>query len=660
MIGREKEIERVMQVLSRRTKNNPVLIGEPGVGKTAVVEGLAQDIVRGTVPETLKDKHLYTLDLGALVAGSRYRGDFEERLKKVLKEIRTRGDIIIFIDEIHTLVGAGAAEGAIDAASILKPMLARGELQTIGATTLDEYRKHIEKDSALERRFQPIQVAEPTLAHTIEILKGLRDRYEAHHRVSITDGALVAAASMADRYVNDRFLPDKAIDLIDEAGARLRIRRMTAPPDLREYDEKIAEVRRQKEAAIDGQDFEKAARLRDDEKQLTLARNEREAQWKSGDMDVVAEVDEELIAEVLAASTGIPVFKLTEEESARLLNMESELHKRIVGMNDAIKALSQAIRRTRAGLKDPRRPGGSFIFAGPTGVGKTELAKTLAEFLFGDEDALIQLDMSEYSEKHTVSRLFGSPPGYVGYEEGGQLTEKVRRRPFSVVLFDEVEKAHPDIFNSLLQVLEDGRLTDSQGRMVDFKNTVIIMTTNLGTRDITKGSLGFSAGPDSRSEYERMKNKVTDELKNHFRPEFLNRVDDIIVFPQLTQDEIVAIVDLEIAKLDKRLRDKDMGLELTLAAKALLAKKGYDPVLGARPLRRTIQREIEDMLSEKILYGELRSGEFVLVDATGEEKDSSFTFTGSLRRDTIPDIPDVPPVDTVGGPQDAPASASGS
>jgi ATP-dependent Clp protease ATP-binding subunit ClpC len=660
VIGREKEIERVMQVLSRRTKNNPVLIGEPGVGKTAVVEGLAQDIVRGTVPETLKDKHLYTLDLGALVAGSRYRGDFEERLKKVLKEIRTRGDIIIFIDEIHTLVGAGAAEGAIDAASILKPMLARGELQTIGATTLDEYRKHIEKDSALERRFQPIQVAEPTLAHTIEILKGLRDRYEAHHRVSITDGALVAAASMADRYVNDRFLPDKAIDLIDEAGARLRIRRMTAPPDLREYDEKIAEVRRQKEAAIDGQDFEKAARLRDDEKQLTLARNEREAQWKSGDMDVVAEVDEELIAEVLAASTGIPVFKLTEEESARLLNMESELHKRIVGMNDAIKALSQAIRRTRAGLKDPRRPGGSFIFAGPTGVGKTELAKTLAEFLFGDEDALIQLDMSEYSEKHTVSRLFGSPPGYVGYEEGGQLTEKVRRRPFSVVLFDEVEKAHPDIFNSLLQVLEDGRLTDSQGRMVDFKNTVIIMTTNLGTRDITKGSLGFSAGPDSRSEYERMKNKVTDELKNHFRPEFLNRVDDIIVFPQLTQDEIVAIVDLEIAKLDKRLRDKDMGLELTLAAKALLAKKGYDPVLGARPLRRTIQREIEDMLSEKILYGELRSGEFVLVDATGEEKDSSFTFTGSLRRDTIPDIPDVPPVDTVGGPQDAPASASGS
>ena len=653
VIGREKEIERVMQVLSRRTKNNPVLIGEPGVGKTAVVEGLAQDIVRGTVPETLKDKQLYTLDLGALVAGSRYRGDFEERLKKVLKEIRTRGDIIIFIDEIHTLVGAGAAEGAIDAASILKPMLARGELQTIGATTLDEYRKHIEKDSALERRFQPIQVAEPTLAHAIEILKGLRDRYEAHHRVSITDGALVSAASLADRYINDRFLPDKAIDLIDEAGARLRIRRMTAPPDLREYDEKIGHVRRQKEAAIDGQDFEKAARLRDDEKQLTNARAEREKQWKSGDMDVVAEVDEELIAEVLAASTGIPVFKLTEEESSRLLNMEAELHKRVVGMDDAIKALSQAIRRTRAGLKDPRRPGGSFIFAGPTGVGKTELAKTLAEFLFGDEDSLIQLDMSEYSEKHTVSRLFGSPPGYVGYEEGGQLTEKVRRKPFSVVLFDEVEKAHPDIFNTLLQVLEDGRLTDSQGRMVDFKNTVIIMTTNLGTRDITKGLLGFSAGPDSRSEYDRMKAKVQDELKQHFRPEFLNRVDDIIVFPQLSREEIVSIVDLEIAKLDVRLKDKDMGLELTTGAKDLLAKRGYDPVLGARPLRRTIQREIEDMLSEKILYGELKSGEFVLVDATGEGAEASFTFQGSKREDTLPEIPDTPPVETVGGPQDA-------
>ena len=651
VIGREKEIERVMQVLSRRTKNNPVLIGEPGVGKTAVVEGLAQDIVRGEVPETLKDKQLYTLDLGALVAGSRYRGDFEERLKKVLKEIRTRGDIVLFIDEIHTLVGAGAAEGAIDAASILKPMLARGELQVVGATTLDEYRKHIEKDAALERRFQPIQVAEPTLAHAIEILKGLRDRYEAHHRVSITDGALVAAANMADRYINDRFLPDKAIDLIDEAGARLRIRRMTAPPDLREFDEKIQSVVREKESAIDGQDFEKAARLRDDEKNLRNEKTQRETEWKSGDLDVVAEVDEELIAEVLAASTGIPVFKLTEEESSRLLHMEDELHKRVVGMDDAIKGLSQAIRRTRAGLKDPRRPGGSFIFAGPTGVGKTELAKTLAEFLFGDEDSLIQLDMSEFSEKHTVSRLFGSPPGYVGYEEGGQLTEKVRRKPFSVVLFDEVEKAHPEIFNSLLQVLEDGRLTDSQGRVVDFKNTVIIMTTNLGTRDISKGALGFTAGPDTQSSYERMKAKVTDELKQHFRPEFLNRVDDTIVFPQLTQDEIIQIVDLEIAKLDKRLKDKDMGMELTPAAKTLLAKRGYDPVLGARPLRRTIQREIEDVLSEKILFGELKAGEIVAVDATGEGKEDTFTFEGAQHAAAI----EVPVV-AAGG---APAAASG-
>ncbi|HCQ17681.1 MAG TPA: NDP-hexose 4-ketoreductase, partial [Dermacoccus sp.] len=605
VIGREKEIERVMQVLSRRTKNNPVLIGEPGVGKTAVVEGLAADIVTGDVPETLKDKHLYTLDLGSLVAGSRYRGDFEERLKKVLKEIRTRGDIILFIDEIHSLVGAGAAEGAIDAASILKPMLARGELQTIGATTLDEYRKHIEKDAALERRFQPIQVNEPTIPQAIEILKGLRDRYEAHHRVTITDAALVGAVNMADRYITDRFLPDKAIDLIDEAGARLRIRRMTAPPELREFDEKIAHVRREKESAIDSQDFEKAAALRDDERKLVEEKEAKEKEWKAGDVDLAAVLDEELVAEVLAASTGIPVFKLTEEESSRLLRMEDELHKRVIGNDDAIKALSQAIRRTRAGLKDPRRPGGSFIFAGPTGVGKTELAKSLAEFLFGDEDALITLDMSEYAEKHTVSRLFGSPPGYVGYEEGGQLTEKVRRKPFSVVLFDEVEKAHADIFNSLLQILEDGRLTDSQGRVVDFKNTVIIMTTNLGTRDIAKGvSLGFAAGNDQRSNYDRMKAKVGEELKQHFRPEFLNRVDDTIVFPQLSQAEIVEIVDLMVAKLDERLKDQDMAIELTQGAKDLLAKRGYDPALGARPLRRTIQREIEDQLSEKILFGE--------------------------------------------------------
>ncbi|MEY3076730.1 MAG: hypothetical protein RLZZ131_856, partial [Actinomycetota bacterium] len=482
VIGREKEIERVMQILSRRTKNNPVLIGEPGVGKTAVVEGLAQAIVKGDVPETLKGKQLYSLDLGALVAGSRYRGDFEERLKKVLKEIRTRGDIILFIDEIHTLVGAGAAEGAIDAASILKPMLARGELQTIGATTLDEYRKHLEKDAALERRFQPIQVAEPSVAHTIEILKGLRDRYENHHKVTISDSALVSAATLADRYISDRFLPDKAIDLIDEAGSRLRIRRMTQPPEIRAFDDKIAEVRKEKESAIDAQDFEKAASLRDNEKALMQEKIEKEKSWKAGDLDVVADVDEELIAEVLSTATGIPVFKLTEAETARLLRMEEELHKRVIGQEQAIHALAQAIRRTRAGLKDPRRPGGSFIFAGPSGVGKTELSRTLASFLFGDEDALIQLDMSEYSEKHTASRLFGAPPGFVGYDEGGQLTEKVRRRPFSVVLFDEIEKAHPDIFNSLLQVLEDGRLTDAQGRVVDFKNTIIIMTTNLGTR----------------------------------------------------------------------------------------------------------------------------------------------------------------------------------
>jgi ATP-dependent Clp protease ATP-binding subunit ClpC len=640
VIGREVEIERVMQVLSRRTKNNPVLIGEPGVGKTAVVEGLAQAIVKNDVPETLKDKQLYSLDLGALVAGSRYRGDFEERLKKVLKEIKTRGDIILFIDEIHTLVGAGAAEGAIDAASILKPMLARGELQTIGATTLDEYRKHLEKDAALERRFQPIQVKEPSVAHTIEILKGLRDRYETHHRVSITDGALAAAANMADRYVSDRFLPDKAIDLIDEAGSRLRIKRMTAPAELRAFDEKIANARKEKESAIDGQDFEKAAGLRDTEKALIAEKAEAEKNWKATDLDKVTEVDEELIAQVLSASTGIPVFKLTEEETARLLRMEDELHRRVIGQDQAIKALSQAIRRTRAGLKDPKRPGGSFIFAGPSGVGKTELSRTLASFLFGDADALIQLDMSEYSERHTASRLFGAPPGYVGYDEGGQLTEKVRRRPFSVVLFDEIEKAHPDIFNSLLQVLEDGRLTDAQGRTVDFKNTVIIMTTNLGTRDISKSlGLGFANSADDLTNYERMKGKVSDELKSHFRPEFLNRIDDIIVFHQLTKDQIIQIVDLMIANLDERLRAKDMGIELTTAAKSLLAERGYDPLLGARPLRRTIQREIEDALSERILFSELNAGEIIVVDVEGEGAEAAFTFKGAPKTET-PDSPE--------------------
>ncbi len=629
VIGRRVEMERVMQVLSRRTKNNPVLIGEPGVGKTAVVEGLAQAIVHGDVPETIKDRQIYSLDMGSLVAGSRYRGDFEERLKKVLKEIRTRGDIILFIDEIHTLVGAGAAEGSIDAAQMLKPMLARGELQTIGATTNDEYRKYIEKDAALERRFQPVKVDEPSVEETVEILKGLRDRYEAHHRVIITDEAIKAAAELADRYISDRFLPDKAIDLVDEAGARLRIRRMTAPPELRELDEKIAEVRRNKESAIDDQDFEKAAGLRDEESNLVAQREEKETSWKGGESDSIAEVTEEEIAEVLSMSTGIPVFKLTQTETTKLLKMEDELHKRVIGQEEAVRALSQSIRRTRSGLKDPNRPGGSFIFAGPTGVGKTELAKALAEFLFGDEDALIQLDMSEFSEKHTASRLFGAPPGYVGYDEGGQLTEKVRRKPFSVVLFDEVEKAHPDIFNSLLQILEEGRLTDSQGRKVDFKNTVIIMTTNLGTRDINKGVLtGFQSADNLTHDYSRMKAKVDEELKQHFRPEFLNRVDETIVFPPLNKDQIKQIVDLMIAKLATRMEAQDMHLQLTDEARDLLADLGFDPVLGARPLRRAIQREIEDALSERILFGEIVAGQVVTVGVEGEGSDRKFTFNG--------------------------------
>ncbi|MFZ4585139.1 MAG: ATP-dependent Clp protease ATP-binding subunit [Acidimicrobiia bacterium] len=625
VIGREKEIERVMQVLSRRTKNNPVLIGEPGVGKTAVVEGLAQDIVAGTVPETLTNKQLYTLDLGALVAGSRYRGDFEERLKKVLKEIKTRGDIILFIDELHTLVGAGAAEGAIDAASILKPMLARGELQTIGATTLDEYRKHIEKDAALERRFQPIKAEEPSVTHAIEILKGLRDKYETHHRVTITDQAIVAAANLADRYISDRHLPDKAIDLIDEAGSRLRIRRMQAPPDYRELEDEIAKVRADKEGAIEGQQFERAAKLRDQEKELLEQRTAKEAEWKAEGVDLFNEVSEESIAEVLALWTGIPVYKLTEEETAKLLRMEDELHKRIIGQEEAVKAVSKAIRRTRAGLKDPKRPSGSFIFLGPSGVGKTELAKTLAEFLFGDESAMIQLDMSEYMEKHTVSRLVGSPPGYVGYDEGGQLTEQVRRKPFSVVLFDEIEKAHPDVFNTLLQILEDGRLTDSQGRTVDFKNVVIIMTSNLGTADLRKSSLGFAKADEGVS-YEAMKAKVTDELKRHFRPEFLNRIDDIIVFSELTRREVTEIVDLFIKRVRDQLGSQGLGLELTDGAKMFLAKKGYDPTLGARPLRRAIQRMVEDPLSERLLYKEFHAGATIIVDVEGEGEEEAIVF----------------------------------
>ncbi|MGX6451384.1 ATP-dependent Clp protease ATP-binding subunit [Brevibacterium paucivorans] len=670
VIGREEQMERVMQVLSRRTKNNPVLIGEPGVGKTAVVEGLAQAIVAGNVPETLKDKQLYTLDLGSLVAGSRYRGDFEERLKKVLKEIRTRGDIVLFIDEIHTLVGAGAAEGAIDAASILKPMLARGELQTIGATTLDEYRKNIEKDAALERRFQPIQVPEPTLDIAVQILRGLRDQYENHHKVTITDGALEAAVNLSDRYINDRYLPDKAIDLIDEAGAKLRITRMSEPQEIKDLNEKIAEARKRKEVAIDKQNFELAADERNTEMELTKERDKAEKAWRSGAQGGGAIVDEELIAEVLAKATGIPVFKLTEEESSRLLRMEDELHKRIIGQNDAIKSVSRAIRRTRAGLKDPKRPSGSFIFAGPTGVGKTELAKALAEFLFGDESALISLDMSEFSEKHTVSRLFGSPPGYVGYEEGGQLTEKVRRRPFSIVLFDEVEKAHADIFNSLLQILEDGRLTDSQGREVDFKNTIIIMTTNLGTRDINRGTpMGFQADNDTATSYDRMKQKVNEELKQHFRPEFLNRVDDTIVFPQLQKDEIVKIVDLFLTRLDTRLADQGMSIEVSADAKNALADRGFDPVLGARPLRRTIQQDIEDPLSEKILFNELHSGQRIYVDVEGEGPLATFTFRGEMddrvltrskdEKDNTGAIPEAGPANDAAGKPEATEDSDG-
>jgi len=628
VIGREKEMERVMQILSRRTKNNPVLIGEPGVGKTAVVEGLAQSIVKGEVPETLKDKQLYTLDLGSLIAGSRYRGDFEERLKKVTKEIRNRGDIIVFIDEIHALVGAGAAEGAVDAASILKPMLARGELQTIGATTLDEYRKYFEKDAALERRFQPVTVNEPSVAHTINILKGLRDRYEAFHKVSISDAALTAAATLADRYVQDRFLPDKAIDLIDEAGARLRLSILSSPPELREFDDKIAAVRTAKEKAIENQDFEGAAKSRDEEKKLLGERLRLEKEWRKGDKGELGTVDEGIIAEVLAQATGIPVFKLTEEESSRLLMMEKSLHQRVIGQEEAISVLSKTIRRTRAGLKDPKRPSGSFIFAGPTGVGKTELAKALAEFLFDDEDALISLDMSEYGEKHTASRLFGAPPGYVGFEDGGQLTERVRRKPFSVVLFDEIEKAHPDIFNSLLQVLEEGRLTDGQGRVIDFKNTVIIMTTNLGTKDITGGPVGFTLQGNSDQTYKAMRSKVIEELKKHFKPEFLNRVDETIVFPQLSQDELLQIVDLFVRRLRERMLDRDMTLDVTDVARRQLLTIGWDPMLGARPLRRAIQHEVEDMLSEKILNGELSTGQHVLIDFVDDE--FTAVMTGSI------------------------------
>ncbi len=649
VIGRANEIERVMQILSRRTKNNPVLIGEPGVGKTAVAEGLAQRISSDEVPETIKDKQLYTLDLAALVAGSKYRGEFEDRLKKVMKEIRERGDIILFVDEMHTLVGAGAAEGAIDAASIIKPALARGELQTIGATTLDEYRKYVEKDPALERRFQPIMVGEPSVAETVEILKGLRDRYEAHHRVSITDDAIEAAATLADRYISDRFLPDKAIDLIDEAGAKMRIKMMTAPPGVKEVEDRLRQVRAEKEAAIEAQEFEKAASLRDREKQILAEKRAMEEEWLKPDNRRVVEVTEHEIADVVSMWTGVPVTALTEEETAKLLRMEAVLHERIVGQDEAVTAVSKAIRRARAGLKDPKRPSGSFIFLGPSGVGKTELSKALAQFLFGSEDALISLDMSEYMEKHTVSRLIGSPPGYVGFDEGGQLTEQVRRKPYSVILFDEIEKAHPDVFNVLLQILEEGRLTDAQGRKVDFKNAIVIMTSNIGARDIVKKSeLGFVPATGSGGlGYEVVKERVTGELKKAFKPEFLNRVDEVIVFHDLNAEEIEQIVDLMVDRLRDQLMLQGFGITLTEEARKLLAQQGFDPTLGARPLRRAIQRVLEDPLSEQILAGNWLPGD--VIEVFVEDDHASFrkgegTVTVPSRLAVDVDEPDEKPM----------------
>ncbi len=615
VVGREIEIERVMQILSRRTKNNPVLIGEPGVGKTAVVEGLAQRIAHNDVPELLKGKQIYTLDLAALVAGSKYRGEFEERLKKVMKEIYEHGEIILFVDELHNLVGAGAAEGAIDAASILKPALARGELQTIGATTIEEYRKYVEKDAALERRFQQIRVEEPSEEETIEVLKGLRDRYEAHHRIKITDDALRASSRLSARYISDRFLPDKAIDVIDEAASRMRIKTMTAPPQYRELEAEIDTVRKEKEASIEAQEFEKAANLRDKERRLTNKKRELADQWKNDEGREVVAIGEEEIADIVSMWTGIPVFKLTEGESQKLLRMEEELHKRVVGQDPAVEAVSRAIRRARAGIKDPRRPTGSFIFLGPSGVGKTELARTLAEFLFGDEDALLQIDMSEYMEKHAVSRLVGSPPGYVGYEEGGQLSEAVRRKPYSVVLLDEIEKAHPDVFNILLQILEDGRLTDAQGRTVDFRNTIVIMTSNIGAKTISKGTpLGFSHKEEAGMSYEEMKDRITGELKKIFRPEFLNRVDEVIVFHKLTREDIKKIVELMIDRVGKQLKEREVAITLSEEAKDLLTEKGYDPSLGARPLRRAIQQYVEDLLADEVLSGAVPSGSTILVD----------------------------------------------
>jgi ATP-dependent Clp protease ATP-binding subunit ClpC len=625
VIGRETEIERIMQILSRRTKNNPVLVGEPGVGKTAIVEGLASRITKGEVPELLKNKQIYTLDLAALVAGSKYRGEFEERLKKVMKEITQRGDIVLFIDELHNLVGAGAAEGANDAASILKPALARGEIQTIGATTMDEYRKYLERDSALERRFQQIKVDQPSIPDTVQILEGLRERYEEHHRVQITNEALGSAAELADRYISDRFLPDKAIDLIDEAASRMRIKSMSQPPVYRDLEEEIEETRRAKEAAIEAQEFEKAANLRDTERQLTNRKRELEDQWAAGDGGERPEVGGEEIADIVSMWTGIPVFKLTEAETKKLLRMEDELHKRVIGQDVAITAVSKAIRRSRAGIKDPKRPAGSFIFLGPSGVGKTELARTLAEFLFGDEDSMVRIDMSEYMEKHAVSRLVGSPPGYVGYDEGGQLTEAVRRKPYSVLLLDEIEKAHPDVFNILLQILEDGRLTDAQGRTVDFRNAIVIMTSNIGAKDIARNvSFGFGASDEMGASYEEMKDRIMGELKKVFRPEFLNRIDEVIVFHKLTRDEIKEIIDLMIGRVRAQVAEHELQLELDEEAKEFLVDKGWDPAMGARPLRRAIQRFIEDPLADEVLRtGDIVPSTTVLVerDPSGDDDD---------------------------------------
>ncbi|MEK4387844.1 ATP-dependent Clp protease ATP-binding subunit [Solibacillus sp. FSL W7-1464] len=619
VIGRSKEITRVVEVLSRRTKNNPVLIGEPGVGKTAIAEGLAQQIINNEVPETLRDKRVMTLDMGTVVAGTKYRGEFEDRLKKVMDEIRQAGNIILFIDELHTLIGAGGAEGAIDASNILKPSLARGELQCIGATTLDEYRKYIEKDAALERRFQPIQVDEPSVEETIQIINGLRDRYEAHHRVKISDEAVEAAAKLSDRYISDRFLPDKAIDLIDEAGSKVRLRSYTVPPNLKELEDKLEGIKSEKNAAVSGQEFEKAAALRDTEQKLKQELEQLKKEWKEkqGKEESTVYVDD--IAQVVAMWTGIPVSKIAQAESAKLLNLEEELHKRVVGQGEAVEAISRAIRRARAGLKDPKRPIGSFIFLGPTGVGKTELARALAEVMFGDEDAMIRVDMSEYMEKHSTSRLVGSPPGYVGFEDGGQLTEKVRRKPYSVVLLDEIEKAHPDVFNILLQVLEDGRLTDSKGRVVDFRNTVVIMTSNVGADALKyRKHVGFSAGVNASKEKD-MKSTMLEELKKAFRPEFLNRIDEMIVFHSLEKDHLKEIVSLMANSLTKRLKEQDIELQLTDAALVKISEEGYDPQYGARPLRRALQKHVEDRLSEELLKGTLDKTQTVVLDYADDE-----------------------------------------